>query len=94
VNLVLSGPVIASQLIGNTPLGHTVDVLLGGGLCYFQPNTTEFPKNCRPDQRNLMVEAREKGYNAFSTRADFDALKEGNEASLPFLGLFTPGHMS
>lgn len=41
-----------------------------------------------------MAMARDKGYNAFSTRAGFDALDGGNNATLPFLGLYTPGHMS
>jgi len=34
--------------------------------------------------------------NSFSTRAGFDALKNGNlpGGGLPYLGVFTPGHMS
>jgi hypothetical protein len=85
---------IADQLIGGTPLGHTVDLMLGGGLCFFQPNTTDFPKSCRPDQINAITQAESNGYNFFSTRAGFDALAGGETAPLPFAGIFTSGHMS
>lgn len=84
--------IIASQLIGNTPLGHTVDILLGGGKCYFEPNTTE--TSCRDDATDLFADAAGKGYNVFTDRAGFDALDSGANAALPFLGLFTSSHLS
>ncbi|KAL7416904.1 alkaline phosphatase [Mrakia frigida] len=86
--------IIADQLIGGTPLGHTTDLMLGGGLCFFQPNTTDFPKSCRPDQINAIDQAKDNGYNFFSSRAGFDALDGGKNATLPFMGLFTSSHMS
>ncbi|KAF8751065.1 Alkaline phosphatase [Rhizoctonia solani] len=46
------------------------------------------------DSRDLIAEAKKAGYNAFTNRAGFDALGGGKSAKLPYLGLFTPGHMS
>ena len=41
---------IASQQIGNNPLGRVVDIMLGGGKCKFLPNTTH--SSCRTDDRD------------------------------------------
>ena len=79
---------IALQEIGYThPLGRTVDVILGGGRCYFTPNTTA--NSCRDDGIDALAIARDLGYNVFSDRAAFD-----QELTLPYLGLFTEDHMS
>ncbi|KAG8751490.1 hypothetical protein FRC11_009325, partial [Ceratobasidium sp. 423] len=84
--------IIAEQLIGDQPLGPVVDIMLGGGLAFFWPNTTT--GSSRKDSRDLIAEAKKAGYNAFTTRAGFDALGGGKTAKLPYLGVFTPGHMS
>ncbi|CAE6424860.1 unnamed protein product, partial [Rhizoctonia solani] len=84
--------IIAEQLIGNQPLGAVADLMLGGGLAFFWPNTTT--GSSRKDSRDLIAEAKTAGYNAFTTRAGFDALGGGKTAKLPYLGVFTPGHMS
>ncbi|CAG8559393.1 8365_t:CDS:2 [Diversispora eburnea] len=64
--------VIASQQIGNYPLGKQVDLMFGGGKCFFLPNTSS--ESCRPDQRNLLQEAEEEGFKNLLTRNEFDAL--------------------
>lgn len=79
---------IANQLIGNGPLGRTVDLILGGGRCHFLPNTTE--GSCRADDENLLKQAEKNGWNYISTRNDFDALETGDAVELPLLGLFAP----
>ncbi|KAI8319500.1 alkaline phosphatase [Martensiomyces pterosporus] len=81
---------IAQQLIGNNTLNNKVDLMFGGGICFFQPNTTK--TSCRTDTLNAWELAKSKGYNAFDNRAAFDALKPNTK--LPTLGLFTPDHMS
>jgi alkaline phosphatase len=67
---------IAEQL-----LEHKVDVLLGGGKAYFQPHSARDSK--RKDKRDLLAEAREKGYEVVLTR---DAMM--GSKSLLVLGLF------
>ncbi|KAI5812141.1 alkaline-phosphatase-like protein [Pyronema omphalodes] len=79
---------IALQEIGYAhPLGRTVDVMLGGGRCFFTPNTTE--GSCREDGIDALAIARDLGYTTFQDRATFDS-----ELKLPYLGLFTNDHMS
>jgi alkaline phosphatase len=79
---------IATQQIGDNPLGRTVDLLFGGGLCHFLSNTTQ--GSCRSDQRDVWTEATDKhGWKkAIQTRHDFDDLSPSD--SLPVIGLFTP----
>lgn len=71
-----------------------VDVLLGGGLGFFVPNTTT--GSTRPDGTDALELARKSGYNVFTDRAGFDALNGGNAkaASKPYLGLFHNSHMN
>ncbi|CAE6489319.1 unnamed protein product [Rhizoctonia solani] len=85
-------PTIAEQIVGDQPLGRVTDLILGGGLSMFWPNTTA--GSSRKDGRDLLVEAKQAGFNVFTTRAGFDALKSGKSAKLPYMGLFTAGHMS
>ncbi|CAI2199853.1 2136_t:CDS:2, partial [Funneliformis geosporum] len=68
---------IAVQYIGDYPLGRTVDLMLGGGRCYFIPNNTE--GSCRVGSeaqrnRNLIEESTELGFKYISTRREFDEL--------------------
>ncbi|KAF8671470.1 Alkaline phosphatase [Rhizoctonia solani] len=83
-------PTIAEQIVGDQPLGRVADLLLGGGLS--MPNTTT--GSSRKDGRDLLAEAKKAGFNVFTTRTGFDALKGGKSAKLPYMGLFTASHMS
>ncbi|GAB7337312.1 hypothetical protein MBLNU457_g2671t1 [Dothideomycetes sp. NU457] len=77
---------IAEQLVGNGPLGRNVDLILGGGLCHFQPNSTT--GSCRNDDKDIVAMAEEKGWNYVDNRKDFDGLTFGSSVQLPLLGLF------
>ncbi|KAI9590836.1 alkaline phosphatase [Syncephalis fuscata] len=81
---------IAQQQIGDNPLNRTVDLMFGGGRCYFQPNTTV--GSCRYDDRDLFTEAQKRGWSSISDRKQFDALSAST--SLPLHGLFTPHNMA
>ncbi|KDQ16615.1 hypothetical protein BOTBODRAFT_53735 [Botryobasidium botryosum FD-172 SS1] len=89
---------IALQLVGYQPVNVTgkpvADILLGGGLGFFIPNTTA--GSSRKDNLDLLSIARKAGVNTFTTRADFDRLNKGNlpGGGLPYIGLFTNSHMS
>lgn len=77
---------IAEQLLGDFPLGQTVDLMLGAGRCHFLPNTTE--GSCRADDKDLTAMAKEKGFSYIDSRKDFDNLRIGKAVNLPLLGLF------
>ncbi|PWN52560.1 putative PHO8-repressible alkaline phosphatase vacuolar [Violaceomyces palustris] len=83
---------IASQQLGHYTLGRQVDLMWGGGLRHFRPNTTK--EGIRTDGRDLVEEARKDGYQIILTRSDFDNLKNGSAVQFPSLGLFTKSHMS
>ncbi|KAF9925844.1 hypothetical protein BGZ67_008420 [Mortierella alpina] len=90
---------IAVQQIGDYELGRQVDLMLGGGRCFFLPNTTE--GSCRTDDRNLIEEAFNKHNNygwkyLVQNRAEFrDLIKDHDKLlPLPVLGLFHPSHMN
>ncbi|CZS92123.1 hypothetical protein WAI453_000093 [Rhynchosporium graminicola] len=84
---------IAEHEIGyGHPLGSVVDILLGGGRCYFKPRGQA--GSCRKDDIDLLEFGKDKGFNVFTDRAGFDKLKGGEAAPLPYVGLFTEGHMS
>ncbi|CEJ92800.1 Putative Alkaline phosphatase [[Torrubiella] hemipterigena] len=80
---------IALQEIGDSVLGRSVDLMLGGGRCHFLPNSTE--GGCRLDNIDVTKRAQKKhGWNYIDSRKGFDALKGGNNVQLPLLGLFAP----
>ena len=83
---------IAEQQIGFYPLGRQLDLLMGGGRCFFLPNSTD--GSCRLDNRNLIEESKPKGWKTFlNTNEDF--LKATEEfITLPALGLFNVDHMN
>src|ERR1041384_3511439 len=66
---------IAAQQIGDYPLGRQVDLMFGGGRCFFLPNHTE--GSCRIDMRDLVKESKKRGFGYFSTRKEFDDLEPG-----------------
>ena len=79
---------IAEQMLGDHPLGHTLDLLMGGGRCHFTPQATE--GSCRSDNINLIAKAKEDGYKYVSDRTGFDELGSGSDPQqLPLLGLFS-----
>ncbi|KAH7140707.1 alkaline-phosphatase-like protein [Dactylonectria macrodidyma] len=78
---------IALQEVGEGVLGRSVDLMLGGGRCFFLPNTTK--GSCRSDDVDVVKIAKEKHNWAYSDdRAGFDALKLGEKVQLPVLGLY------
>ncbi|KAF8417307.1 alkaline-phosphatase-like protein [Tirmania nivea] len=79
---------IALQEIGYThPFGPQVDILMGGGRCFFIPQSSE--GSCRKDNIDALKIAKSYGYSVFSDRKEFD-----KKQKLPYLGLFTLDHMS
>lgn len=87
-------PQIASQQVGYShPLNQSVDVLLGGGRCYFKPEGQS--GSCREDDIDLFGYAEERGYYVAQNRSAFDALDLGlGNVRLPILGLFNDNDLS
>ncbi|KAI8365563.1 alkaline-phosphatase-like protein [Blakeslea trispora] len=82
---------IAEQQIGHNPLGRTLDLMFGGGLCEFLSNYTE--GSCRQDSRDLLKEAQEQfGWHLITRKEELDQIR-GRKAKLPLMGLFAPHHM-
>ncbi|KAF2735910.1 alkaline phosphatase [Polyplosphaeria fusca] len=85
---------IAEHEIGYShPLGPQVDLLLGGGRCYFKPQSDS--TSCRSDDVDLFGFAKKKGFRVMQDRKAFDELKKGTAkaANLPYIGLFNDGQM-
>lgn len=76
---------IAAQQLGlDNPLGRSADLILGGGLCAFIPQSEA--GSCRFDDRDLLAEASaEYGWNI---ALNSTALASAD--SLPLVGLFAP----
>ncbi|KAN0059723.1 hypothetical protein ACQY0O_008295 [Thecaphora frezii] len=84
---------IASQQVGNYILGGPqVDILWGGGLRHFLPNTTK--PGIRTDGVDLVEQARQRGFSFMANKSDFDLIQSGKNLSLPSLGLFAASHMA
>ncbi|KAH9879728.1 hypothetical protein IAQ61_001547 [Plenodomus lingam] len=82
---------IAEQQIGYShPLGPQVDILMGGGRCYFKPQSD--PTSCREDDIDLFGYAESMGYHVMQDRASFDQFAKinmtVNATNLPYIGLF------
>ncbi|KAJ3019177.1 hypothetical protein HKX48_002311 [Thoreauomyces humboldtii] len=83
---------IALHEIGNYTLGRSVDLMFGGGSCFFKPNSEA--GSCRSDDTNVYALAQESGWHVGpSDRSIFDALDPAS-ILLPFLNLFTEDHMA
>jgi len=80
---------IAAQQVGHShPLNQSVDLLFGGGACYFKPSSD--PDSCRDDDIDLLAHAKSLGYYITEDRAGFDTLNQGqSNTSLPYLGLWS-----
>ncbi|KAG0347200.1 hypothetical protein BG004_008239 [Podila humilis] len=84
---------IAVHQVGDYVLGRQVDLMFGGGRCFFLPNTTE--GGCRTDGRNLIEESESYGWkHLMFTRQEFLNKKAGSYLPLPALGLFNLDHMN
>ncbi|KAG0005061.1 hypothetical protein BGZ80_005511, partial [Entomortierella chlamydospora] len=84
---------IAVQQIGDYELGRQVDLMLGGGRCFFLPNTTK--GSCRLDDRDLIEESEKYGWETVMlTGSEFTKLTKDNPIHLPAMGLFHPSHMN
>lgn len=94
---------IAEQQLGGYVLGPQVDLLWGGGRGMFLP---ESANGSRTDERNLVEEAKEKGWQVALSREEFDAYTKysgavkrsrisgrDNWSHLPSLGLFANSHL-
>lgn len=75
---------IAQHQVGEYALGRQVDLILGGGRCHFYPQAHG---GCRADDRHLIAESQENGWQYVANRNDFDSLQGGKNVSLPLLGL-------
>lgn len=83
---------IALQEVGQGTLGRTADLIMGGGRCFFLPNTTD--GGCRKDDVDVTKIAREQhGWTYIDSREGFDALDGGNKVNLPLLGLLAPSNV-
>lgn len=81
---------ITDQMIGRThPLNQSVDLMYGGGSCYFRPNSSE--NSCREDDTDIFEWVAENGYNVSVDRAGFEQSKM---AQLPILGVYADNHMA
>ena len=93
---------VAVMQLGEYVLGPQVDLLWGGGRSFFTPASAN---GSRTDERDLVQEAKEKGWNVVLNKEEFDAYgKDGkvkrsrigvreNWAQLPSLGLFADSHL-
>lgn len=79
---------IAQHQLGEYPLGRMVDLMIGGGRCHFLPRSES--GGCRNDNRNLILEAQDKGWSYAGDREAFDELQEGKNVTLPLLSLLAP----
>lgn len=80
---------IALQEVGQGVLGRSVDLIMGGGRCYFLPKSTK--GGCRQDDVDVTRIAQEQhGWTYVDSRKAFDALDGGNKVTLPLLGLVAP----
>ncbi|KDN71634.1 putative alkaline phosphatase [Colletotrichum sublineola] len=82
---------IAEHEIGyGHPLGPVADILLGGGRCYFKPQSDS--TSCRRDDIDLFGFAAENGYHVMQNRSAFEALEKGlGDIRIPYIGLFNDG---
>ncbi|EJT72446.1 hypothetical protein GGTG_09312 [Gaeumannomyces tritici R3-111a-1] len=84
---------IAEHQIGYShPFGPFVDILLGGGRCYYKPQGES--GSCRSDDVDLFGFARQNSYHVMQDRSAFDAIDKGlGSVRLPFIGLFNDKHL-
>ncbi|KAJ3212197.1 hypothetical protein HDU67_003974 [Dinochytrium kinnereticum] len=81
---------IALYQLGNYSLGRNVDLMFGGGACFFKPRN--MPGSCRLDSIDPSEAAISKGWNMLSTRKEFDAITD--DIPFPLMGLLASDHMN
>jgi alkaline phosphatase len=67
---------IALHEIGNTTLGRTVDLMMGGGLCHFLPKSAM--NSCRTDDLNVIELAQEIGWSVHTNVTNLRHFKASN----------------
>jgi alkaline phosphatase len=67
---------IALHEIGNTTLGRTVDLMMGGGLCHFLPKSATH--SCRADEVNVLQLAEQIGWNIHTNVTNLSILDASN----------------
>lgn len=90
---------IAEFLVANHPLGLQVDYALGGGRCFFLPQS--HPESCRSDDKDLFVLAAQQEHDHHAalkpslvdSHQGFTELKE-DVSALGTVGLFNGDHMN
>lgn len=85
---------IAEQMISMEKLfkpdgKHGLDVILGGGLCWFLPQSVN--GSCREDGKHLVQDAENKGYKFVKNAQELAGFAKSPEG--PVLGLFAPQNM-
>lgn len=80
---------IASQQLGEYPMGRVVDLMIGGGRTHFYSSDNKHigSQGSRKDGRNLIDEAKHAGWQYVGNREQFDSLNLGRNVSLPLLAL-------
>lgn len=68
--------IIAAQLLGNSTIGRTVDLMFGGGLCHFLQK--DLKDSCRSDNSNLVEFALNNGWDFETSRSSFNTLTENS----------------
>ncbi|KAI3637649.1 hypothetical protein MIR68_004298 [Amoeboaphelidium protococcarum] len=88
-------PEIAYQQVGFGPFGRSVDVIMGGGRCFYKPGNDDSGRSCREDDVDLEhLASKHLGYSTvINSRSEFDQLT-GSADELPLLALFTDQDMS
>lgn len=86
----IAAQVVPANASYNAALGTGVDVLLGGGLRHFIPNTTSGGK--RTDGKNLVDDMKAQGYSYVATGTELAAIDTKSITKL--LGLFNKDHMN
>ncbi|KAI8892868.1 alkaline-phosphatase-like protein [Globomyces pollinis-pini] len=81
---------IALQEIGNYTLGRSVDLMFGGGKCFFLPNSTA--GSCRQDNIDVFEQAATLGWSVGHGMNDFNSLTAFSQ--LPLMNLFALDHMN
>lgn len=81
---------IALDMIGHGDLGFTTDLLLGGGICHFLPNSTT--NSCRADDTDVLALADDMNYRILKSSSELNQYST-EDLSLPVLGLFAKSTM-
>lgn len=79
---------IAEQQLYQPGLGRMVDLLIGGGRCFYTPQAKG---GCRSDDRDLVKEAQKLGWTYFSDVKGYEAIAANELIPLPLLGLVAEG---